>query len=136
MWLENLRALKTIRKVSTKQIAEQTDLAERTVTRIFSGETENPGMDYVIKIVRALDGSLDDIFENTKAVVGSSDLVSLQNDNNRLNEELADISAENTILKEKIGVLTAEINVLRINLEHKEEIISIHNYYINKHKTE
>ena len=136
MWLENLRALKTIRKVSTKQIAEQTDLAERTVTRIFSGETENPGMDYVIKIVRALDGSLDDIFENTKAVVGGSDLVSLQNDNNRLNEELADISAENTILKEKIGVLTAEINVLRINLEHKEEIISIHNYYINKHKTE
>ena len=136
MWLENLRALRTIRKLSYKQISEKEDLSERTVTRIFSGETENPSMDYIIKIVHALDGSLDDVFENTKAVVGSIDLASLQNENNRLNEEIAVLSAENTILKEKVGVLTAEINVLQLNLDHKDEIISIHNYYINKLKTE
>lgn len=129
MWLDNLKALRAEKKVSYKQIADKEDLSERTVTRIFSGETENPSMDYLIKIVRALDGSLDDIFADTQAVVGRSTLAALQSENERLNGEIALISAENTVLKDKVGVLSTENEILRLKLDHKEEIIALHNYY-------
>ena len=38
------------------------------------------------------------------------------------------------VLKNKIAALTAENDLLRLKLEHKEEIISLHNYY-NKLKS-
>ena len=136
MWLDNLKALRTVKKMSAKQIAEKEDLSERTVTRIFSGETENPSMDYVIKIVRALDGSLDEIFADTQAVIGRSNLATLQAENERLNEEIALIRAETTILKEKVSVLSAENEILNLKLNHKEEIIALHNYYINRKPNE
>ena len=39
------------------------------------------------------------------------------------------LQAENSILKDKNGTLTAENDLLRMTLEHKEEIIALHNYY-------
>ena len=45
------------------------------------------------------------------------------------------VLAENTILKDKVATLTAEIELLNMQLKHKEEIIAIHNYY-NKLKTQ
>ena len=91
-------------------------------------------MDYLIKIVRALDGSLDDIFADTQAVVGRSNLADLQAENEKLKVELATISAEHTVLKDKVGTLTSEIEKLRLTLDHKDEIIALHNYYISKLK--
>lgn len=41
MWLDNLKELKKKAGMSSKQIAEKTNLPERTVTRIFAGEAEH-----------------------------------------------------------------------------------------------
>lgn len=136
MWLDNLKALKTVRGLNAKQIAEMENLSERTVTRIFSGETPNPSMDYLLKIVRALDGSLDDIFENTKAVVGGTNLAELQADVDRLREELALSNAENAVLVNRVSNLTDENEILRLKLAHAEEINAIHNYYIKLKATD
>lgn len=136
MWLDNLKALKTERGLNSKQIAEMENLSERTVTRIFSGETPNPSMDYLIKIIRALDGSLDSVFENTKAVVGGTNLVELQADVDRLNEELALSNAENAVLVNRVSNLTDENEILRLKLAHAEEINAIHNYYIKLKATD
>lgn len=136
MWLDNLKSLKAEKGLSVKQISERSKVPERTISRILSGETDNPYVETLTSIVEVMGASLEDIFADTQAVVGRSNLAALQAENERLNEELALISAENTILKEKVSVLTAENEILNLQISHKDEIISLHNYYINKLKTE
>lgn len=131
MWLENLKELKKSKGMSSKQIAEKANLPERTVSRIFSGDTPNPYIDTLYHIVAVLDGSLDDILADSKTIVGNKNLITLQEDVDRLNSEMLLIKAENAMLKDKVVSLTTENDILRIKLEHKEEIISLHNYYIN-----
>lgn len=129
MWLDNLKELKKKTGMSSKQIAEMTNLPERTVIRIFSGDTDNPYVDTLHRIVSVLGGSLDSILTDTKAVVGNKDLTTLQDDVNRLNGEVALLQAENSVMKDKIVTLTTENDLLRMKLEHKEEIVALHNYY-------
>jgi transcriptional regulator with XRE-family HTH domain len=132
MWLDNLKELKKSKGMTTKQIADATSLPERTVNRIFSGDTDNPYVDTLHRIVSVLGGSLDNILADTKTVVGSTDLITLQDDVDRLNNETMLLQAELAVLKDKVSTLTAENDMLRMKLEHKEEIISLHNYYIKK----
>jgi transcriptional regulator with XRE-family HTH domain len=120
--------------MSSKQIAEKTNLPERTVIRIFSGDTDNPYVDTLRRIVAVLGGSLDDIFAESKTIVCGQDLVQAQAEVDRLTAEVAMLTAENAVLKDKVSTLTAESDLLRLKLEHKEEIIAIHNYY-NKLKS-
>lgn len=129
MWLEKLKELKGKTGMSSKQIAEKTNLPERTVARILSGDTDNPYVDTLHRIVTVLGGSLDDILADTKVVVGEQNLVALQENVDVVTAERDLIIAENAILKDKVAALTAENDMLRMKLEHKEEIISLHNYY-------
>lgn len=129
MWLDNLKELKKKTGMTSKQIAEKTNLPERTVIRIFSGDTDNPYVDTLRRIVAVLGGSLDDIFAESKIIVASQDLVQAQAEVDRLTAEVAMLTAENAVLKDKVSTLTAESDLLRLKLEHKEEIISLHNYY-------
>lgn len=129
MWLDNLKELKAKTGMSSKQIAEKTNLPERTVSRIFSGDTDNPYVDTLRRIVAVLGGSLDDIFAESKTVVAGQDIVALQTEVERLTAENGLLSVENSVLKDKVASLTAESDLLRLKLEHKEEIIALHNYY-------
>lgn len=129
MWLDNLKELKKAKGMTSKAIAEKTNLPERTVSRIFSGDTPNPYVDTLYRIVAVLDGSLDDVLADSKTVVGNANLATLQTDVDRLSSELALAQAELAVLKDKVVNLTAENDLLRLKLEHKEEIIAIHNYY-------
>lgn len=129
MWLDNLKELKKEKGMSVKQIAELTNLPERTVTRIFSGDTDNPYVDTLRRIVAVLDGSLDDIFAEGIAVVGGKNLKALQEDVEAIKAERDLYAAENSILKDRVANLTAENDLLQMQLKHKDEIISLHNYY-------
>ncbi len=129
MWLDNLKELRITKGISVKQVAVKANLPERTVVRIFSGDTPNPYVDTLYRIVAVLDGSLDDVLADSKTVVGSKNLATLQSDVDRLTAENGMLSAENAVLKDKVGVLTTENDILKMKLEHKEEIISLHNYY-------
>jgi transcriptional regulator with XRE-family HTH domain len=129
MWLDNLKDLKKKTGMSSKQIAEKTNLPERTVIRIFSGDTENPYVDTLHRIVTVLGGSLDDILADTKMVVGEENLVTLQENVDVVTAERDLITAENAILKDKVATLTAENDMLKMEIKHKDEIIALHNYY-------
>ena len=122
MWLDNLKEMKKRTGMSSKQIAEATNLPERTVCRIFSGDTENPYMDTLRRIVAVLGGSLDDLFAESKLRIANTDLIALQ-------AEFDKLQAENVTLKDENATLKCENDRLRLTLEHKEEIISLHNYY-------
>lgn len=129
MWLDNIKELKKAKGMSSKQIAEATNLPERTVIRIFSGDTDNPYVDTLHRIVTVLGGSLDDILADTKVVVGEKNLATLQEDVDTVTAERDLIIAENTILKDKVTALTAENELLKIQLMHKDELLALHNYY-------
>lgn len=103
MWLNNLKELKRVRGVTSKQIADKTGIPESTIKRIFSGETPDPYMSTIYSIVKALDSSLDYI------LTGESEL---------------------EMLRVKITAQEMEIAFLKRELQHKEELLAVHNYYI------
>lgn len=129
MWLDNLKELKKKTGMSSKQIAEKTKLPERTVARIFSGDTDNPYVDTLHRIVTTLGGSLDDILADTKVVVATESFVELKEDAEVTAAERDLIMVENDVLKAKVATLTTELELLKKELAHKEELLALHNYY-------
>jgi transcriptional regulator with XRE-family HTH domain len=136
MWLENLKDLQERTGMSSKQIADKENLSEKSVKRVFSGESKNPGVDLVRRIIHALGGSWSEIFAESGAVIGSQDLATLQTEVSRLTEENALLTQslnianlDLSVQKDKVSALEAESAMLKMQLKHKEEIIAIHNYY-------
>lgn len=129
MWLENLKELKKRAGMSSKQIAERTNLPERTVSRIFSGETDHPRVDTIHIIVSVLGGTLNDIFADTNVVVATETLAEVKATVGVVEAERDLILAENEMLKAKTAAQETEIALLKERLQHKEEIIALHNYY-------
>ncbi len=124
MWLDNLKELKKKSGMSIKQIAEGTLLPERTICRIFNGETPNPTITTLIPIIKFLGGSMSEVFADTKAIVGDQHLATLQESVLNLTAERDSAITENLNLKEQIAALTNEL--LRTQLTHKDEIISLY----------
>ena len=129
MWLDKLKELKKETGLSVKQISDATMLSEKTVERIFTGSAKSPYVDTLDRIATALGSSLSEVLAETKAVVGTEKLAVLQESLDVANAELDMVKAENKVLQDKVVSLTAEIDLLRLKLEHKEEIIRLHNYY-------
>ncbi|MBE6618412.1 MAG: helix-turn-helix transcriptional regulator [Ruminococcaceae bacterium] len=129
MWLENLKELKKKTGMSTKQIADKANLPERTVSRILAGETDHPYADTLDIIVKALGYDLGDIFADTKVIVATDDLVEIKEAVDVVEAERDLIIVENEMLKSKVTAMTTEIELLKKELQHKDEIIALHNYY-------
>lgn len=128
-WLINLNELRQRKNMSYKQIAEGIGASEKTVSRIFMGEGKNPGVAIVRRIITFLGGSVTEIFEETGAVIGGKDMITLQAEADRLLEENLALMADLTAAREKVSTLQAEADLLRLQLGHKEELISLHNFY-------
>ena len=129
MWLDNLKELKKMTGMSSKQIADKTNLPERTVARIFSGETDHPYADTLDLIVKALGYDLGDIFADTGVIIATTELVEIKETVDVVEAERDLTLVENDMLKSKVATLTTEIELLKKELQHKEEIIALHNYY-------
>ena len=129
MWLDNIKELKKKANMSSKHIAEGTFMPERTVVRIFNGETANPSITTLIPIINFLGGSFDEIFADTKAIVGDKNLATLQENVDVITAERDLIIAENAMLKEKVTALTSENDLLKMQIMHKDELLALHNYY-------
>jgi transcriptional regulator with XRE-family HTH domain len=136
MWLDKLKELKKTSGMSSKQIADQENLSEKSVTRVFSGEAKNPGVDLIRRIIHALGGSWSEIFAESGAVIGGQDLATLQTEVNKLTTEndlltqsLNIANIELSVQKDKVSALETENELLKMQMKHKEEIIALHNYY-------
>ena len=132
MWLDNLKELKKAKGMTSKQIADVTKIPESTIKRIFSGDTTDPYVTTIHRIVIALGGSLDHILADTNAVLSTESLVAVKENANVVEAERDLIIAENAVLKAKVDALTSENELLKREIIHKDEIIAIHNYYIKQ----
>ena len=61
MFTNKLIALKSARNLTNQQISEMSNVPLSTITRIFNGQTENPNIQTIVDIVKAMDGSMDEI---------------------------------------------------------------------------
>ena len=132
MWLDNLKLIKKEKGLTSKQIALGTDLPERSVSRIFSGETLNPTVDTLRRIASFLGTSLDEIFAEGTVVIGCKNMKALQDECDELKAEKELLLAENAVLKNSVASLKAENDILNMKLAHKDELLALHNYYIKK----
>lgn len=119
--------------MSTKQIAERANLPEKTVNRILSGETDHPRIDTLVLIVDAMGCHLSEIFADTNVVVATERLVEIKETAEVVEAENNIVSAKNDMLEAKVAALTMENELLKRELQHKEELLALHNYY-NKYK--
>lgn len=129
MWLDNLKELKKAKGMTTKQIADATKIPESTVKRIFAGDTDDPYVSTIHRIVITLGGSLDHILADTNAVLSTETIVEMKESVDVTAAERDSIAVENEMLKAKNAALTMEIELLKKELAHKEELLALHNYY-------
>ena len=112
MWLDTLKELKKEKGLSSKRIAEMANLPEKTVVRIFNGETKNPYADVLYHIAVVLGVSLDDLLADSKTVVGCHSLAEMQEEVNALKLERDALIAENGALRNKVDSLRDRVDSL------------------------
>ena len=74
-------------------------------------------------------GSLNDIFADTNVVVATETLAEVKEIADVVTAERDLVIAENEMLKAKTAAQAAEIDLLKMQLKHKEELLALHNYY-------
>ena len=129
MWLENLKELKKAKGMTTKQIADATKIPESTLKRIFSGETDDPYVSTIHRIVTVLGGSLDHILADTNAVLSTESLATVKENAEVAEAERDLVLAELEMLRAKTTAQEAEIQLLKERLQHKDEILALINYF-------
>ena len=115
--------------MTVKQIAEASQIPEGTVKRIINGENE-PSAFNLFRVVRAMGGSLDDILADTNAIIAPPSLVEVKETVETVEAEKEVAVAKNDILESKVATLEKELALLKSELQHKDELLAVHNYYI------
>lgn len=129
MWNENLKDFKKKTGLTIKQIAERSNLPERTVSRIFSGDTDNPYMTTLIPICKVLGCSLDDLFADTKVVVATETVVELQETVEEVNAEKNLVVSDYELLLDKFNSLEKELERTKTELSYTKKLLAVHEYY-------
>ena len=123
MWRDRILAAQKEKGITTKAMAEYAQMTEKSVTRILNNKTANPYVSNVLLLGASVGLSSKEIFSETGVVVGDQDLAILQANADRLTAELAQRDTDLEGLKHQVTALTVEIDLLRLKLEHKEELI-------------
>ena len=129
MWLENLKELKKAKGMTSKQIADATKIPESTIKRIFAGETDDPYVSTIHRIVTVLGGSLDNILADTNAVLSTESLAEVKENAEVVEAERDLVRAELEMLRAKTTAQETEILLLKEQLKHKEEVLALINYF-------
>ena len=124
--LANLKALKEKKDIRSRQIAAIANIPERSVSRVFSGETDDPGIFIVSKILSALGGTWADIAGES----GGKNLAELLANEEKLTAELDRLQKECAALQQLNHSKEIELNLLRQEVKHKDELLVVHNSYI------
>lgn len=123
IYWDRMRELRDKQGLTNKRIAELTGVDERTVSRVMKGETENPGIEMVLRMVTVMGGSLDRLtgiaperrFDD-EPLPDKSILESMQ-------EHLKAQQDEKAILAQKIEAQASAIDQQRDTISHQNATI-------------
>ena len=142
MWRERIIEAKKAQGISPKMMSERTGghLPERTIVRILNGATEFPRVDTIIELGRSVGLSAQEIFAETNLVVSDHNATALQEQleaqkahNEECIEELVELRTEIARLNERITTLTHENDMLKKDVEHKDEVLTLYKEIISLH---
>ena len=122
-WRIAANEVKDRSKMTYKQIADKINESERTVSRVFTGEAKNPGVDLIRRIITAMGGSMSEVFGEGGAYIASQDTLNLQAQYDELKVTCDRLLEENKLLQEK-------------NAELTDELLRVVNYFIKKNTDE
>jgi hypothetical protein len=130
MWRDKLNELRKANgNPSYRKIATDLNMSEKTVIRTFTDKSKTCYVDTVCPIIKYLGGSLDEVFGDTGAMIGSKGYAELQEKVGILTAEIDLLIAKNAILNDKVINQDKELDLLKKELAHKEELLALHSYY-------
>lgn len=135
MWLDNLKEIKKKSGMTTKQIAEKSRIPERTINRIFGGESDHPYADTLDIIVKAMGNyDLGDIFTDTNVVIATEAIVEVKETVEELEAEQDSLLSDKRELEAALIAKDTEIQNLRDELarresQHKDELLELVKYF-------
>ena len=112
-------------------LAVAANLPYDTVKRVISGQTANPTLDTLDRLCGAFGCTLGDILAGTRAVVGDKTLAEVQEALNDMTVQRDLLLRERDELKEKNSTLEKEVELLKMQLVHKDELLATHIIYCN-----
>ena len=77
MNIRKLNEIREVRNLSCVSIAEQSGVPYRTVSKLFSGENQNPTWETITAITRVLNCSLDELLNTHPSEIFSSEEIKL-----------------------------------------------------------
>ena len=104
-------------------------LPEETISRVLSGKTADPGISTVLDLAESVGLKPYEVFMDATLATEFKAFLELKSRSEETESERVRIVAENKSLKSTNAGLIDRIRVLEMTLKHKEEIISLHNYY-------
>lgn len=148
MWRERINQEKNTLNITYKTMSERIfgRIPERTISRILTGETENPRIDTIIELGEAVGLTPKELFADTNVVAAPETLVATSEKlvattetivevKNALEEvkEAAIVSdAEKTLaaaeieeLKTKLAAADTQIELMKVQIRQKDEIIKL-----------
>ena len=133
MFRERILEEKKRLNLSARTISDmsQLHLPEETISRVLSGKTADPGIKTVFDLAESVGLKPYEVFMDATLAAEFKAFLELKSSSEETEAERIRIIAENENLKATNAGLVDRIRVLEMKLEHKEEIIALHNYYNN-----
>lgn len=135
MLLENLRYFKEASKMTYEQLAEESKTPLSTVKNIFSGKSE-PLASTLYRISKALKVSLEELLADANVVLSSTSLIEVQETLEEVKESANIMESERDLTKienERLKIANAnlqtELQLLKQELQHKDELLELHKFY-------
>ena len=131
MFRERILEEKKRLNLSTKTMSDmsQLHLPEETIRRVLSGKTADPGVSTVLDLAETVGLKPYEIFMDATLAAEFKAFLELKSRSAETEAERIKIIADNESLKATNAGLVDRIRVLEMQLEHKDEIIAIHNHY-------
>lgn len=104
-------------------------ITEETISRVLSGKTSDPGVSTVIDMGETVGLSPYEIFMDSTLAAEFKAFLELKSKSDETETERIRIIAENESLKTINTTLSQKIEKLEMKLEHKEELLALHDHY-------
>lgn len=119
--------------ISAKTMSERSKLhlSEETISRFLTNKTADPGLNTALDIADTVGLTPYEAFMDATLAAEFKVFLELKSKSEETEAERIRIVAENENLKTINATLTDKIAILEMKLEHKEEIIRLHNHYIS-----
>lgn len=148
MWRERINQEKNTLNITYKTMSERIlgRIPERTISRILTGETENPRIDTIIELGEAVGLTPKELFADTnvvaapetlvatseKLVATTETIVEVKNALEEVKEATIISDAEKTLvaaeieeLKTKLAAADTQIELMKVQIRQKDEIIKL-----------